>query len=425
MCREYAQAQGWQVVKELAEDERGVSGARFDAPELNRALDMAQAGEFDTLIAREMDRFARKLAKQLVIEEQFRRAGVDVVYVLEEYADSPEGRLSKHIRATIAEYEKEKVVERTVRGRRRSVKQGNVILGGGGAPYGYCKVEKDGRVTLEIVEDEAAIIRLIFHWYITDGLTIRAIAKRLTSMRIDTPADKEGKSVIKKRGLCLWGSSSVSNILNREAYAGVWWYGKYNNYTNESNPKEQHIAVTVPAIIGKETWQPAQERRSQNKAMAARNTHHDFLLRAMLRCGRCGSFVAVTTKKRSYGVYQYYHCGVAKKVRDTAHTCDMLQFRADIVDAVVWQWVRGIFSNPGAIRQNADQYRQQQAAVKKPVHDQLTVTDQLLKQSRQELEKALDLYLSGGELKEMLLEKKERLESRIKALETERSALIS
>ena len=37
MCREYAERQGWQVVAELAEDERGVSGARMDAPQLNRA----------------------------------------------------------------------------------------------------------------------------------------------------------------------------------------------------------------------------------------------------------------------------------------------------------------------------------------------------------------------------------------------------
>ena len=33
MCREYAERQGWQVVAELAEDERGVSGARMDAPQ--------------------------------------------------------------------------------------------------------------------------------------------------------------------------------------------------------------------------------------------------------------------------------------------------------------------------------------------------------------------------------------------------------
>ena len=50
MCREYAQRQGWQVIAELAEDERGVSGARMDVPELSRALDMAESGSFDVLV---------------------------------------------------------------------------------------------------------------------------------------------------------------------------------------------------------------------------------------------------------------------------------------------------------------------------------------------------------------------------------------
>ena len=78
MCREYAERQGWQVVAELAENQHGVSGARMDAPELNRALDMARAGQFDVLVTRELDRLARGLAKQLIVEEEFKHAAVDL-----------------------------------------------------------------------------------------------------------------------------------------------------------------------------------------------------------------------------------------------------------------------------------------------------------------------------------------------------------
>lgn len=425
LCREYANGQGWRVVRELSEDERGVSGARFDAPALNCALELAQSGEFDVLVVRDMDRFARKLAKQLVIEEQFRRAGVDVVYVLEEYADSPEGRLSKHIRATIAEYEREKIKERTLRGRRRSAKRGNVILGGNGAPYGYRKVEKDGRVTLEIVEDEAAIVSMIFDWYTREGLSVRGVVRRLTSMGIPTPADKEGKKNPKKRGFGEWSVSGVNYILRREAYTGTWWYGRYNPHMHLHNPKEHCIAVTVPAIIDNKTWQLAEKRRAQNKAMAARNTRHDYLLRALLRCGRCGSAITAQAMSTPNGRPNlYYRCSAfGDKIR--RQSCDMRHFRADAVDRVVWEWVKSIFSNPGAIRHNAELYRAKQAELKKPIHDQLSVTDQLLKQNRQELENALGLYLKGGILQEMLLNEKERLEARIKALETERSELIS
>ena len=63
MCRKYALASEYMVIAELAEDDRGARGADFDLPMLNKALKMAQAGEFDALIVREIDRFARNLAK--------------------------------------------------------------------------------------------------------------------------------------------------------------------------------------------------------------------------------------------------------------------------------------------------------------------------------------------------------------------------
>ncbi|HKZ41750.1 MAG TPA: recombinase family protein, partial [Candidatus Hodarchaeales archaeon] len=96
MCRDFALENGWQIVAELAEDDRGASGASFELPELDRLRDMAQKGEFDILVVREIDRLSRKLAKQLIVEEQLDRAGVEVNYVLASYEKSPEGRLNKH-----------------------------------------------------------------------------------------------------------------------------------------------------------------------------------------------------------------------------------------------------------------------------------------------------------------------------------------
>ncbi len=108
MCREYAQAHGWHVVAELAEDDRGASGASFELPQLNRVREMAQDSEFDILVVREIDRLSRSLAKQLIVEEELKRHGVQIKYALSEYPDTPEGSLMKNIRATIAEYEREK-----------------------------------------------------------------------------------------------------------------------------------------------------------------------------------------------------------------------------------------------------------------------------------------------------------------------------
>ena len=91
MCREYALSRGYSIAAELAEDDRGASGAAFDLPKLQEALEMAHEGAFDVLVTRELDRFARGLAKQLIVETEFKRAGVTVEYVLAEY-DEPNRR---------------------------------------------------------------------------------------------------------------------------------------------------------------------------------------------------------------------------------------------------------------------------------------------------------------------------------------------
>ena len=128
MCREFAREQGYQIVAELHEDDRGASGAAFELPQLNLVRDMAQRGEFNVLVVREIDRLSRSLAKQLFVEEELKRNGVQIVYVIGEYADTPEGSLNKNIRASIAEYERLKISERMVRGRELKVKAGSVLV---------------------------------------------------------------------------------------------------------------------------------------------------------------------------------------------------------------------------------------------------------------------------------------------------------
>jgi DNA invertase Pin-like site-specific DNA recombinase len=63
-CREYALKKGYVIVAELAEDVRGVSGAILYTPKLTEALEMVRNDQADVLVLREMDRFARGLAKR-------------------------------------------------------------------------------------------------------------------------------------------------------------------------------------------------------------------------------------------------------------------------------------------------------------------------------------------------------------------------
>src|ERR1051325_10845654 len=130
MCRDYCDKRGYSIIAELAEDDRGASGASFELEKLNVVLEMARHRQFDVLVVRELDRLSRNLAKQLIIEEELKNCGVRIEYVLGEYDDTPEGGLMKNIRATVAEYERLKIAERNTRGRIRKVKTGSVMTHG-------------------------------------------------------------------------------------------------------------------------------------------------------------------------------------------------------------------------------------------------------------------------------------------------------
>jgi site-specific DNA recombinase len=218
MCREYVQEKGYTLLAEMAEDDRGASGASFELEKLGEILDMAKNHEFDVLVVREIDRLSRNLAKQLVVEEELNRSDIRIEYVLGEYADSPEGNLMKHVRAVVAEYEREKIKERIQRGKRLKVKAGSVMLPLDRPPFGYKIVKEGNRCQLEICESEAKIIRMLYDWYVHGDengktMTLRGIAQRLTESMVLTPLDikkMHGISAgIKKRPLYEWSGSVI------------------------------------------------------------------------------------------------------------------------------------------------------------------------------------------------------------------------
>lgn len=418
----YCQERGYQIVAELMEDDRGASGADWDLPKLNEALDMARAGQADVLVTRELDRFARGLAKQLVVEGEFERYGAGVEYILGEYPDTPEGNLMKNVRAVIAEYERLKTRERVTRGLRRVCKDGKVMLHGDKPPYGYRVEDK----MLVIYEPEARIVRLIFTWYVCGDEngkrpSIKAIARRLTEMKVPTYTDLRSNATFKKkRGYGEWDKSTISQMLRSEVYRGTWRYGRVNSHTGEVNPQQHWIEVSVPAIISEEVWQRAQERLKENKRLLKREPKYEYLVGRRVSCGHCGTPMmgAITG-----GKYLYYFCP-AKRGDRVAKDCDNRYFRVGQVDAAVWGWIKELLLNPEALRRNLEAQQAEQEEASRPLQDRLAVIDDLLADNQRKLEKLLDLYLSGDFDKEMLTERKARLEATITALEKERHDLV-
>jgi site-specific DNA recombinase len=438
LCRDYAGKRGYQIVAELAEDDCGASGAAFELPRLNEVREMAQTGLFDVLVTRELDRLSRNLAKQLFVEAELKHGGATIEYVLGEYPDTPEGNLMKNVRASVAEFERLKISERMNRGRELKVKAGSVLVYSR-PPFGYRVVEQDHKWALEIDETEAQTVRLIFEWYTSgdgDGelLSIYAIQQKLNSLGLPSPADVRGGNIHKHRPHGQWSKATVGRLLQTETYAGTWHWRKFAKEKGKQvpRPEEEWVAVDVPRIVSRETWEAAVARRARNKAEARRNLKGQYLLRRRTVCGKCGSkMAAVTTqvsRKTLPGVRadRYYRCPAMGTIPSARpFNCDLPHFRVDQVDGTVWGWVRGLLTDPAALAAGLNALQDEQEQARQPIRNRLDVVDGLLADNEQQMKRLLDLYLVGKFQQSMLDERKGKLDQTIAGLRREREGLLA
>jgi site-specific DNA recombinase len=75
-------------------------------------------------------------AYQEVLLDEFRRAGIEVIFLNHRVGNTPEDQLLLQAQGVMAEYERAKILERTRRGKRHAASQGKVnVLSC--VPYGY------------------------------------------------------------------------------------------------------------------------------------------------------------------------------------------------------------------------------------------------------------------------------------------------
>jgi site-specific DNA recombinase len=434
-CSRYAAERGYQAVETYKED---YSGATLDRPELDKLRDAISSKRVEVVIVYDIDRLARKSAYQVLIEEEFFRNGVLVEYVIGQYDDSDEGRLQKQIRASIAEYEKAKILERSKRGKRGKANSGFVIVGAR-PPYGYQVRSEPHKAWLEVDEDEAKIVKMVFQWYLYgDGksspLSMLSIATRLTNMGIPTRGDKQ-THVAKKRDHGVWSAGVIRNILANEAYTGTWHYGKTKMISDGreqtrkakpkcgfgkqvARPKEEWIPVPVPAFISPIDYKRASEMMEKNREQSKRQVRQQYLMGRRLKCSKCGySYVG----KSRQGKHTYYYC--KGREQKPVCLCDMPIFRCNLIDDAVWLWVRALIEEPEAFADGLRGLQEETRQKNRALFDRLELIESQLAETEKQENKFLDLYLSGDFPKEVLLERKNRLAKLTADLKKEQAEL--
>ena len=321
--REFAAAKGYTIVAEYTDD--GYSGAKLQRPGLDRLRDALQTGDFYVVLFHSPGRLSRTALHQALVIEELDRAHVQPEFLNFAVDDSPESKMLFGMQGLFAEYERVKIAERTRRGKLYHAKQGALV--GRYEPYGYTFVRRtDGqRAHLEVNEAKAEVVRLMYRWLVDEALSTRELARRLTGHGIPT-----------SRGANQWQPMAVYRIVTSSVYRGEFRFNMAGS--------EEPIAIPVTAIVTPELWEAAQAQLRRNSELAQRNNKkHQYLLRGLVKCPRCGGAYHGYTQHGSRG----YRCGRTDPVvSSTGQRCTPGAIIADPLERAVWEAVTQAFQQP-------------------------------------------------------------------------------
>lgn len=252
----------------------GYTGTNMDRPALQSIVQMIE--DFNdgksnlrvvSMIIPRVDRLGRTLLGSLQFIQDYivaksdsknssinrNKEDINFVSVAENFVrvdkTNPQAKLMLMFMATLAEYDRDMIVEKMQKGKTERIAAG-YWMGGGNVPYGY-RYDRDKGILI-VVPEEADKIKEIFRLYIEEKLSPQKIADRL-----GFKSDVIVSAIIKRKSLtgCI-------------VYKGIEYPGQHE------------------AIISLDRWKEAQEIMAQRSTVRGDN---NYLLSGLIYCGECGA----------------------------------------------------------------------------------------------------------------------------------------
>ena len=287
---EYAAANGIHIIETYYEVVSGES--LYARPEMLRLLEDVEDGKYDAVLCMDLDRLSRgRMKDQGIILDSFKDSGTLIVTPEKTYdlSDEIDDELAE-FKTFMSRREYKIINKRLQRGKAQTIRDGCYVAN---APYGYRKVTIDRKPTLEIVESEAAYVRMMFDMY-ADGYGCVAIARHINTLGA------------KPRRCDAFNRSTVALILKNPVYIGkvVWDRTKHVRKGARGNPK--HITIQQPrdhwvivdglhpAIIDKELFGQVQDIMAGRYIPPANDGTIKSPLAGLVKCGGCGNHCQLT-----------------------------------------------------------------------------------------------------------------------------------
>jgi len=392
--RDHAKAQSFTIVEECLDD--GYSGTNLVRPALDRVRDLAAQGLIEAVLVLSPDRLSRNYPQLVILQEEFDRRGIKLLFTNKQIGDTPEDKLLLGMQGLFAEYERTKILNRTRRGRLMRARQGH--LSGGNVPYGYRRINKtkDAPPKWKIDPDEAQVVRLAFRLVTEDHYSLRKVARYLEEHNYPT-----------RSGGHNWKTSLLAHMLRCDAYAGTTYayksraseprrsrlsspYSKRRNHSSVPRPREEWIPIPVSPIIDPRTFEAARAQLEYNAKVSARNNwKNDYLLRTLVKCDICGSHICGLSRRGNvfYKCSPWSHSETALR-----HDDQPIVVSRDVLDRQVYDSLVELVSDPRNIRDQLAKRLEAYGTRTDRTKEEVRATHEALERLAAEEERLVDAY---------------------------------
>jgi site-specific DNA recombinase len=202
--------------------------------------------------------------------------------------------------------------------RKKAIK-GEVL---GRPPYGY---KVGNRRRLELIPEEAVVVRYIYRLYLNESIGIRLIARRLNEEGLTT---RRGGN---------WSMVSIRDILRNRVYLGT--YSRFG----------VRVPGSHPSLVSTDDFRLVQDRLNARRTSYTPRVASQFLLSGLAHCGHCGNKLIGVSRKQTWkrqsgekvsNSYRYYQC----ESRTNQSVCAYHTQRADVLEAQVHAEIARLFT---------------------------------------------------------------------------------
>lgn len=277
---EYTQRTGDNLVRLYADE--GISGTKIkNRKEFLRMMSDAERGLFDMVVVKDISRFARNTVDLLQNIRKLKSLGIETQFLTANMTSMGNSEFVLTIFGALAQEESANTSKRIKFGKKLNAEKGRVP----NIVYGYDKTIGD-YFHLTINQEEAAVVRQIFQWYIKEGYGAAKISTFLNDRGLKT-----------KRN-CAWSQTAVCRILTNELYTGKVINGKQeikDFLTGQRAEREESAWNVVERpemrIIDPETFETAQKiMQSRGRAFKVdkERQSNKYLFSTLIKCKECG-----------------------------------------------------------------------------------------------------------------------------------------